>query len=182
MFVTSDERLYERVLTLSNHGRARGQVKQFWPDEIGFKYKMSNIQAAIGCAQIERIEELIVRKREILAAYKEQLSSLSGVTMNPELEDTVNGAWMPTVVFDPAMGVTRESLQANFAKANVDARVVFWPLSSLPMFEAVPQNSKAMEIASRAINLPSYHDMRDGDIERVVRVVVETCVESGNSK
>ena len=182
MFVTSDESLYERVLTLSNHGRARGQVKQFWPDEIGFKYKMSNIQAAIGCAQIERIEELIVRKREILSAYKEKLSRLSGVTMNPEHEGTVNGAWMPTVVFDSAMGITREALQANFSRANVDARVVFWPLSSLPMFEAVPQNSRAIDIASRAINLPSYHDMREGDIERVVQVVVGTCAEYGHSK
>lgn len=182
MFVTSDESLYERVLTLSNHGRARGQVKQFWPDEIGFKYKMSNIQAAIGCAQIERIEELIVRKREILSAYKEKLSRLSGVTMNPEHEGTVNGAWMPTVVFDSAMGITREALQANFSRANVDARVVFWPLSGLPMFEAVPQNSRAIDIASRAINLPSYHDMREGDIERVVQVVVGTCAEYGHSK
>ena len=182
MFVTSDESLYERVLTLSNHGRARGQVKQFWPDEIGFKYKMSNIQAAIGCAQVERIEELIVRKREILSAYKEKLSRLSGVTMNPEHEGTVNGAWMPTVVFDSAMGITREALQANFSRANVDARVVFWPLSSLPMFEAVPQNSRAIDIASRAINLPSYHDMREGDIERVVQVVVGTCAEYGHSK
>lgn len=182
MFVTSDESLYERVLTLSNHGRARGQVKQFWPDEIGFKYKMSNIQAAIGCAQIERIEELIVRKREILSAYKEKLSRLSGVTMNPEHEGTVNGAWMPTVVFDSAMGITREALQSNFSRANVDARVVFWPLSGLPMFEAVPQNSRAIDIASRAINLPSYHDMREGDIERVVQVVVGTCAEYGHSK
>jgi perosamine synthetase len=51
MFVTNDDALYEKVLTLSNHGRARGQTKQFWPDMVGFKYKMSNIQAAIGCAQ-----------------------------------------------------------------------------------------------------------------------------------
>ncbi len=58
MFVTNDLELYEHVLTLSNHGRARGQTKQFWPDMVGYKYKMSNIQAAIGCAQIERIERL----------------------------------------------------------------------------------------------------------------------------
>ena len=69
---------------------------------------MSNVQAAIGCAQIERVEERVVRKREILLAYKEKLSGLSGVNMNPEDEDTVNGAWMPTAVFDPAVGVTRE--------------------------------------------------------------------------
>jgi len=59
MFVTNDSDLYERVLTLSNHGRERGQSKQFWPEVVGFKYKMSNIQAAIGCAQLERIDELI---------------------------------------------------------------------------------------------------------------------------
>jgi perosamine synthetase len=68
MFVTNDGDLYERVLTLSNHGRARGQNKQFWPDAIGFKYKISNLQAAIGCAQIDRVEELIARKRAIRSA------------------------------------------------------------------------------------------------------------------
>ena len=59
MFVTNDGELFSRVLTLNNHGRVLGQTKQFWPDMIGFKYKMSNIQAAIGCAQTERIDELI---------------------------------------------------------------------------------------------------------------------------
>ena len=62
MFVTNDSELYERVLMLSNHGRSKNQKLQFWPDMIGFKYKMSNIQAAIGCAQMERVEELIRRK------------------------------------------------------------------------------------------------------------------------
>jgi perosamine synthetase len=73
MFVTNDPDLYERVFTLSNHGRAKGQIKQFWPDILGFKYKMSNIQAAIGCAQLQRIEELISKKRGILAYYKDHL-------------------------------------------------------------------------------------------------------------
>ena len=84
MFVTDDSDLYEHVLTLSNHGRARGQTKQFWPDMVGFKYKMSNIQAAIGCAQMERVEELIQRKREIFGYYRDRLTKLSGVAMNPE--------------------------------------------------------------------------------------------------
>ena len=64
MFMTNDRALDEQVLTLSNHGRSRTQSKQFWPDVVGFKYKMSNIQAAIGCAQMERIEELIARKQQ----------------------------------------------------------------------------------------------------------------------
>ncbi|MGH8122368.1 MAG: DegT/DnrJ/EryC1/StrS family aminotransferase, partial [Rudaea sp.] len=54
IFVTNDDELYERVLTLSNHGRARVETRQFWPGQIGYKYKMSNLQAAIGCAQLER--------------------------------------------------------------------------------------------------------------------------------
>ena len=170
MFVTNDADLFERVLTLSNHGRARGQTKQFWPDIVGFKYKMSNIQAAIGCAQMERIDELTIRKREIMVAYREQLAGLPGISMNPEPEGTINGAWMPTVVFALETDITREKLQAAFAAENADARVVFWPLSSLPMFEDKPTNKTAWDIPNRAINLPSYHDINNRDIERICSV------------
>jgi perosamine synthetase len=167
LFATGSAALYERVLTLSNHGRARGQIKQFWPDAIGFKYKMSNIEAAIGCAQLERIEDLVARKREILYAYMVRLSALPGITMNPEPEGTVHGAWMPTAVFHPATGITREMLQEGFAAADIDARVFFHPLSSLPMFEAKPENVHAWDLPQRAINLPSFHDMSEADIDRV---------------
>lgn len=171
MFVTNDHKLYERVLTFSNHGRARGQTKQFWPDMVGFKYKISNIQAAIGCAQIERIDELIKRKREILSVYKNQLSELKGIAMNPEPEGVVNGAWMPTVVFAPETGLTQEKLQTTFAKENIDARVFFWPLSSLPMFKPVEKNIVARSISNRAINLPSYHDITTEELLRVADII-----------
>jgi len=172
MFVTNDSDLFNKVLTLSNHGRVRGQTKQFWPDMVGFKYKMSNIQAAIGCAQLERIEELINRKREILLYYRNRLEIFPGIKMNPEPLGTVNGAWMPTAVFDVETGVTREKLQAAFATENIDARVFFWPLSGLPMFEEQPQNQIARDIPGRAMNLPSYHDLDRQAIERVADVVL----------
>ncbi|HCY14914.1 MAG: glutamine--scyllo-inositol aminotransferase [Curvibacter sp. GWA2_64_110] len=177
MFVTQDPALYERVLTLSNHGRARGQTRQFWPDVVGYKYKMSNLQAAIGCAQVERIDALIARKREIFQTYRQLLQGLPGVHLNPEPSGMVNGAWMPTVVFDAETGVTREALQQAFAAENVDARVFFHPLSSLPMFEDCPTNQLAWGIPGRAINLPSYHDMTAPEIERVAAVVrqLATC-------
>lgn len=173
MFVTNDADLYERVLTLSNHGRARGQTKQFWPDLVGFKYKMSNLQAAIGCAQMERIEELITRKHVIFDYYRSSLAKFDGICMNPQPQGTINGAWMPTVVFSPETGVTRERLQAAFSAANIDARVFFWPLSSLPMFNAVHSNGLAWDIPRRAINLPSYHDMLAEDWGRVVICVTD---------
>lgn len=171
MFVTNDADLYETVLTLSNHGRASNQTKQFWPDMIGFKYKMSNIQAAIGCAQMERIDVLINRKREILQCYRENIERLKGVSINPEPEGTLNGAWMPTAVFEPQTGVSRDVLKQAFTAENIDARVFFHPLSSLPMFVDKPGNRFAWSIPERAINLPSYHDMSDNDIFRVIDVI-----------
>jgi perosamine synthetase len=171
MFVTDDDALYETVLTLSNHGRSRAQKRQFWPDRVGFKYKLSNVQAAIGCAQIERVDELVARKRSILASYREALGALTGVRLNPEPEGTVLGAWMPTVVFDRSTGITRERLQAAFSAEDIDARVFFHPLTSLPMFAPRPSNAVAWDIPTRAINLPSYHDMTSDEIARVVGVI-----------
>jgi len=172
MFVTNDDAIYEKVLTLSNHGRSLSQTKQFWPDMVGFKYKMSNVQAAIGCAQMERIEELLARKREIFLYYAKHLVRISGITMNPELPGTRNGYWMPTVVFDSETGVTREQLQQAFADENIDARVFFYPLSSLPMFEEHLENRNAWDIPGRAINVPSYHDLRPEDQDRVITVII----------
>ena len=175
IFVTNDAGLYEKVLTLSNHGRSKSQSKQFWPDMVGFKYKMSNIQAAIGCAQIERVEELVQRKREIFSYYRECLKTLPNLFINPEPSNTINGAWMPTVVFGRETGVTREMLQVEFAKENIDARVFFWPLSSLSMFEDICENQFAWDIPTRAINLPSYHNMTEDEHRRVIAVLERIC-------
>jgi perosamine synthetase len=173
MFVTNDPELYEDVLTLSNHGRARGQTRQFWADMVGFKYKMSNIEAAIGCAQMERIDDLINRKREVFSYYRSGFAEFPTIPMNPEWPGTVNGFWMPNVVFDDGTGVTREKLQAAFAAANADARVFFWPLSSLPPFSGTNLNKNAWDIPARAINLPSFHDITSIEQDRVISVIRE---------
>lgn len=182
MFVTNDSVLYEKVLTLSNHGRARGQTKQFWPDMVGYKYKMSNVQAAIGCAQMKRIDELIFRKGEIFSYYREQLEGIPGIRMNPEPPDTEIGAWMPTVVFDVSTGVTREKLQQAFAAENIDARVFFHPLSSLPMFDEVCSNYVAWSLPGRAINLPSFHEISSTEQGRIVDVIRSVLGNSGEKR
>jgi len=171
MFVTNDDSLYQTVLMLANHGRRPGQIKQFWAEAVGYKYKISNIQAAIGCAQMERVEELIARKREILEYYRKQLEVLPGVKVNPEYPDTINGAWMSTAVFDQDTGVTREELQKRFAALNIDARVFFWPLSSLPMFEPRECNRYSYDIPKRAINLPCYHDLSPEQLDIICGVI-----------
>ncbi len=178
MFVTNDSQLYEKVLTLSNHGRKPKQQKQFWPDELGFKYKMSNIQAALGCAQLERIEELVTSKRAIFARYKALLKNCSDLSINPEPEGMINSAWMPTVVFSKSSGINREQLLAAFNDQDIDARVFFWPLSSLPMFResmanAKTQNQFAYDICQRAINLPSFVGINDAQQSRVVKIILQ---------
>ena len=166
LFVTNDAELYERVLTLSNHGRARGQARQFWPDAVGFKYKMSNIQAAIGCAQMERVDDLIAAKRQVFRTYQEQLADLP-LTLNPELPGTVNGYWMPSIVVEDGVAFDRDKLLAAFHADSIDGRVFFWPLSMLPMFDRKPENVLSYQLFHRAINLPSYHDLSATDIERI---------------
>lgn len=170
MFVTNDDDLYEHVLTLSNHGRSRGQLRQFWPDMIGFKYKMSNIQAAIGCAQMERIEYLIAEKRRIFMEYQRSLNGLP-LSMNPEKLDTVNGYWMPSIVVDESITFDREKLLSSFHADSIDGRVFFWPLSSLPMFTSRPENQISYVIYPQAINLPSYHGLDLRQIQRVCNVI-----------
>ncbi|WP_299988635.1 DegT/DnrJ/EryC1/StrS aminotransferase family protein [uncultured Ruegeria sp.] len=175
MFVTNDTSLFETVSTLSNHGRAASQSKQFWADMVGFKYKMSNIQAALGCAQLERINDLVSRKRDILDTYRTALCDIPGVTTNPVQENCDGGAWMPTIVFDTGLGITRTHFQNAFAAANIDARVFFYPLSAQPMFEDARHNTHAWSIPERAFNLPSYHDMSANDLARVIEVVRKLC-------
>jgi len=169
-FVTNDESLYERVLTLSNHGRKRGEIRQFWPDRIGYKYKMSNLQAATGLAQVERIDELITGKRRVFQKYSQAFRELP-VAMNPEPYGTVNGYWMPTIVVNTEVPFVRESLLSAFKAENIDGRVFFWPLSLLPAIEEKRMQSVSYAIFNRAINLPSYHDLTDTEMERVTALV-----------
>jgi perosamine synthetase len=165
MFVTNDPELYKRVLTLSNHGRSQGQSKQFWPDMVGFKYKMSNIQAAIGCAQMQRIETLIHAKRRIFSMYQDCLKDMP-IRMNPEPAGCIIGCWMPTFVVDDEISFNRDDVISELSSRGVDARVFFWPLSSTPAGgrKAFDKPYLSETIHLRALNLPSHHQLSDEDL------------------
>lgn len=172
MFVTNKKILYEKVLTLSNHGRSRKQKKQFWPEFAGFKYKLSNIQAAIGYAQMKRIKDLIKRKREIFNFYFKFLKKLP-LSMNPEYKQTINGYWMPTVVVDKKVKFKRDKLLLDLKKNKIDARVFFFPLSSTPIggFKASKKKYISEEIHLRSFNLPSHHNILKKDMKKIVEII-----------
>ena len=175
MFVTNNENLYEKANILNSHGRNPKNPKQFWAETIGFKYKISNIQAAIGCAQVERIDELINRKREIFFEYHKLLSTVERLTMNPIPTDekTQYGYWMPTIIFESKINFNRERLLKIFKENNIDGRVFFYPLSMLPMFEEKKENVVSYDIFGRGVNLPSYHEITNENIKTICNILRE---------
>ena len=128
---------------------------------------MSNIQAAIGCAQMERIDELIDGKRRIFNYYAEHFHDLP-LQVNPEPAGTINGFWMPSIIVNAGVPFDRETLLAVFKADNIDGRAFFWPLSMLPMFEKKPENAVSYGLYKRAINLPTYHDLTKQEMDRVI--------------
>jgi perosamine synthetase len=179
MWVTNDSELFERVRTLSNHGRRAGEDRQFWPNEVGFKYKMSNVSAAIGCGQMERIEELIARKRAIFAYYRSGLAGLPLRINPPDSPGRVHGYWMPTFVVDEGVPFDRSLLLARFKECNIDGRVFFWPLSETGHFESRHVTPVSKSLSIRGVNLPSYHDLTEEEMDRVVSIVRDDLQKPG---
>jgi perosamine synthetase len=164
MFVTDDTELYERAKVLNDHGRnpKDPENKMFWMRNYGYKYKMSNLQAAMGCAQVERLEALVDKKRMIFSWYKELLKDVP-CSLNPEPVGTKNSYWLPTLVIDEHINFDRDAFFKICKENNIDSRPFFFPLSSLPMFDTCEDNDVALKIYKRGINLPSYHDMEFED-------------------
>jgi len=161
MLLTDDESLYNRCLVLRDHGRPIGDT-MFVNCEVGFKYKMSALQAALGLAQLERIEELITRKRDIFSWYRNELADVCGITLNDEAVSVRNTYWMVTAIMDPSLGWNKESLIPVLKEAGFDSRPFFYPLSGLPAYAQTPQavaarerNHIAYQLSPFGINLPS---------------------------
>lgn len=186
MVLCDDTALYERMLFLRDHGRSPGDVS-FRSAEVGWKYKMSELQAAMGRVQLDRIEELIARKRQIFGWYRDRLD-LPGVELNVERGDERATYWMVTTVFDRATRVTPEAIRDALADRDIATRPFFPPLSSLPAFadasdagRARSDNPVGYDLAGRAINLPSALTLTEADVERVCEVVREVIERAGSS-
>jgi perosamine synthetase len=174
MFVTDDEAIFERAQFLRDHGRSRVNYKNFFNTEVAYKYKMSDLQAAFGLAQLERIDQLLERKRSVFQWYKARLSDIPGITLNIEPAGFVNSYWMTTVVLDPSLGLTTAAIRSKFEEYGIDVRPFFHPMSSLPAFAGYPKvreaqenNSAAYSISPRAFNLPSALQLSEAQVERV---------------
>ncbi len=169
--VTASEELNERIHPIENQGRRPEKHNMLWVDEIGLKYKMANMIAAMGLAQFERAGELIANKREVFSKYKRLLDGVDDIAMNAEPEHVFNAYWQPTVVFGKRYGLDFEKRNELIHRVNqrgVALRPVFYPLTALPMYRQDSGSAVAHEVSRSGINLPSYFDMTDDDIDYVV--------------
>lgn len=142
MLVTDREDIYKRALILRDHGRQPGDTT-FWNSEVAYKYKMSSMQAALGLAQLQRIEELVQRKRQIFQWYFDELSAVNFLRLNFEPHGTKNSYWMVTAILDKDLGIDKKRFISYMQNFNIDCRPFFYPLSSLPAYEPLQQTAEA---------------------------------------
>lgn len=170
MCVTSDEVLASRMRLLRDHGMDK--TNRYWHVEIGFNYRMTNPLAAIGCAQLERIEEIIKRRHEIRDAYAANLAGLP-VHLPDHMPPARNVFWLMTLVLEKPMGRReRDALIHHLTEHSIDARPFFYPVPTMPPYASYAVNTPhATSWAERGLMLPTYHELTEGAISYVCKKV-----------
>lgn len=176
MLVSSDKDLFERARKIQDHGRRPGT---FWIDEIGYKYKMSNVLAALGLAQLERSELQIEQKRQIFRWYHEVLNDLPQVSFQGELIGSRSICWMSSLEIATESPISRDALRDRLASKGIDTRPVFPAISTYNIWGA-PQEAGAVakRVGSNSLNLPSGVGLSRTTVYRVgeeIRHAFEEC-------
>ena len=163
MLITSDEKLFNNIKMIKGQGQSF--TKRYWHEIIGYNYRMTNIQAAIGLAQIERIDKILQRKHEIASAYRELLKG-AGVEFQKTKPGNTPSDWLISVLLPE--NADRDKTIGVMAEMGVDTRPVFYCASALPMYlnESNEERFHAAEnISARGISLPSYPALKDEDVK-----------------
>lgn len=169
MVVTNDETLYDRAQHLRGQGLAKH--RQYWHDIIGYNYRMTNICAAIGLAQLEQADDFIVQKRQIAAWYREFLSN-SPVEFHCEVGDVVHSYWMCSILVPKSEH--RDLLRAYLEENGIETRPLFYPVHTMPMYSNKYQKHAVAEnLGWRGINLPSWPGLKKEDI-----IYISTLIEN----
>lgn len=153
IIVTDNQAWAERAFFLENQGRYADNP--YYHPEVAFNYRMTNIQGAIGLAQLERIEELLAIRGRNAAHYNRRLAHLPGLTLPPCQPWATNVYWMYSVVVADEFGLSRDELRAKLRQVGIDTRPFFYPVHALPMYQTGQSLPVAEELGRRGINLPS---------------------------
>lgn len=160
--LTNDAQLARRAKHLTTTARVPHRWN-FVHDEIGYNYRLPNLNAALGCAQLEQVPGMIARKRVLAERYAAAFASLAGVRFLSEPEGCRSNYWLNTIVLDPAFSAERDAVLECLNGANYMSRPVWTLMHRLPMYSQCPRaDLEAAEgLASRVINLPSSPRLAD---------------------
>ncbi len=167
---TNSDEIAQRARILRDHGMSI--EKRYWYNDVGFNYRMTNLQAALGVAQMGKIEDFIKQRDEILLTYRFYLEK-HGFKLNPHLENTRPVNWITCVLIEGLNHEKRELLQKELLANGIDSRPFFYPVSSLPMYKTDKQHRVTSELSNTGINLPTYPGLTAVDIEIISKAFLK---------
>jgi perosamine synthetase len=172
MCLTNSRRLSMRLRILRDHGM--NPNKPYWHDVIGFNYRMTNLQAAIGLAQTKKLNILRAKKRHLASLYNSLLANTPGVTLPPEMPWARNTYWMYSILVEGKRSSHRNNLIRHLAKSGVETRPFFHPIHTLPPYrKSRDKLLVAEDLGRRGINLPSYVGLHVGEVEKICKLIRE---------
>lgn len=166
MVVTDDSDFAERCRHL--RGQGVSTTKTYWHDVVGYNYRMTNVAASIGVAQLNRIDEVIETKRAIAARYCANLADVAGITLPPEMPWAKSVYWMVSILVAPEL---RDPLIAFLRENGVETRPFFYPSHIMPMYAAGQSFPVAERLGASGINLPSFPELTDEEIDTVCGLI-----------
>ncbi|HUU72521.1 MAG TPA: DegT/DnrJ/EryC1/StrS family aminotransferase, partial [Burkholderiales bacterium] len=156
----------DRLRLLRDHGMRRG--RRYWHEIAGFNYRMTNLQAAVGVAQMERVDSFIERRKEIGERYISRLGDIPGLVMPPRQTWGETIYWIFSMQIDPEIaGISRDQLTVKLDARGIETRPFFIPLHLQPPYKQPGEFTVSTEISSTGISLPSGNDISDAEIDRV---------------
>lgn len=170
--LTDDKDLYKRMKKLRDHGMS--PKKRYWHDEIGYNYRMTNMQAAIGVAQLEKIDDIMSKRKWISEFYDKELKDLSGVTLQKNLIDRNKVCWMYSVLINEESKVSRDEIIKILDESKIGNRPFFYPMHEMDIYKEYAENDrfeKSTKISQRGLNLPTSLNLTEEDLKRVIYAI-----------
>ncbi|MFH1210396.1 MAG: DegT/DnrJ/EryC1/StrS family aminotransferase [archaeon] len=168
--LTDDADLADRLRFLKDHGMSKD--RRYWHPEIGFNYRLTNIQAAIGLAQLENIDFIIMRKRLNASMYNKFLKDVKGITVPPEKEWATNVFWMYSILVDDDFKHSRDEVMHKLKENGIDSRPFFYPLHQMPPYFSTEKFEVSDRLSRQGVNLPSSIKLIHSDFERISSVIL----------
>ena len=173
MVVFKNAEMAQRARVLRDHGMSR--QKRYWHDHAGFNFRMTNMQAAVGAAQMNRIEELIGRKKTIFQAYDSLLSRQQGLSLLPNNTWSENSYWLYTIILSGYDENVRDQLLKNLSCRGIDARPGFYPLHEMEPYRMFGHGTYPVSsyLSANSVCLPSSYGLSDEEIPHIAKIFID---------